>query len=230
MSMTLFMTGIVGPAFLWNLYFYYKDRFKPEPKRYILMAFFLGVLAAFVCTKMYALAPLLGLPGDPSVIMESNRLLFFFYCLVPVGLFEEVTKFLPFLFIIYFLRSFDEPIDGIIYASVIALGFAAYENSFYLPYMEGFEFIGRAIATPLTHGIFSSIWGHAVGKARLEGKSVFKAAAGGLILSVFFHGVFDFFTTSVSLQIFASVVILGVWIWRIRVTERLHKEAVASAS
>jgi RsiW-degrading membrane proteinase PrsW (M82 family) len=136
---------------------------------------------------------------------------------------EEFFKFLPFLVIIATFKCFDEKIDGIIYASVIALGFASYENMGYLVYLSGFELFGRAFASPLTHTIFSSIWGYAVGNAYIHKKSILKASLTGVLLAAFLHGIFNFFTTSFVLRIFSALVILIVWIWRIRIMEKLSK-------
>lgn len=227
MTPLLILSGIIAPAILWIVYYYYKDRLKPEPLLYIGLTFILGFAAGYVCFKSYGLLPLIGLPEDPSIIMDQHRLQFFFYCLGPVGLLEEFIKYLPFLFIIFVFKSFDEKVDGIIYASVIALGFASYENLHYLAYLGGFELIGRAAASPLTHSIFSSIWGYMVGAAKLSHRSVFKASVIGLVISAVLHGIFDFLTTSTTLRLASAVVILGIWIWRLRKIDILGKKEEA---
>jgi RsiW-degrading membrane proteinase PrsW (M82 family) len=134
-----------------------------------------------------------------------------------------VFKFLPFGFIVLRFPSFDEKTDGILYASFIALGFATYENILYLPHLEGFELFGRAFASPLTHTIFSSIWGYRVGLAHMRGRSRVQAAVTGLILAGTCHGLFNFLTTSAELRVLGSLLILVVWIWRITILERSAK-------
>jgi RsiW-degrading membrane proteinase PrsW (M82 family) len=223
MTLTLIAAGIIAPALFWIGYFYYKDRFQPEPFLYIGISYILGFAAAYVCYRSYGLLPLVGLPEDPSLIMENNRQLFFVYSLGPVGLQEEFYKLLPFFIVIRF-KVFDEKIDGIIYASVIALGFASFENLHYLVYLHGFELLGRAIASPLTHTIYSSIWGYMVGRARIEKKPLWKPAILGLMIAALLHGIFDFLTTSAALRLLSTVVILAVWVWRICVIEDLHKK------
>ena len=182
------------------------------------------MISAYACLKFYGLLPLVGIPDDPSALMESRGLEYFFYSLGVIGLVEEFFKFLPFLFIILRLKAFDEVIDGIVYASTIALGFASLENIYYLKYLEGFELFGRAFASPLTHTIFSSVWGYTAGKARIDGKSLFKASLIGLSIAAIVHGVFDFFTLSPTLRIAASLIVLIIWIWRIRVMEKSSQE------
>lgn len=224
MTVWIILSGIIAPAVFWSGYLYYKDRFQPEPIRNLGITYILGLLAAYACMKFYGLLPLVGIPDDPSALMETQSLEYFFYSLGVIGLVEELFKFFPFLFIILRLKAFDETIDGIVYASTIALGFASFENIYYLKYLEGFELFGRAFASPLTHTIFSSIWGYTVGKARIHGKSLFKASLIGLSIAALVHGVFDFLTISPTLRIAASLIVLIIWIWRIRVMERSSRE------
>lgn len=223
MTVWLVLSGIIAPAVFWSGYFYYKDRFHPESFRNLGITYIFGLATAFACIQFFRLLPLIGIPEDPSVIMDTNRLQFFFYSLGVTGLVEEFFKMLPFLFIIYKFRAFDEKIDGIIYASTIALGFASYENFRYLAYLDGFELFGRAFASPLTHTIFASIWGYTIGTARISNKSILKATLIGVTLAALVHGLFDFFTTSPILRLASSVTILIIWIWRIRILERLGR-------
>ena len=223
MTVWLVLSGIIAPAVFWSGYFYYKDRFRPEPFHNLGITYIFGLATAFACIQFFRLLPLIGIPEDPSVIMDTNRLQFFFYSLGVIGLVEEFFKMLPFLLIIYKFRAFDEKIDGIIYASTIALGFASYENFRYLAYLDGFELFGRAFASPLTHTIFASIWGYTIGNARISNKSILKATLIGVTLAALVHGLFDFFTTSPILRLASSVTILIIWIWRIRILERLGR-------
>jgi RsiW-degrading membrane proteinase PrsW (M82 family) len=227
----LIVSGVIAPAILWIGYFYYKDRFQPEPVLIIGITYILGFAAAFICYKSYSLLPLLGLPEDASILMEKHGLPFLLYCLGAVGFLEELLKFLPFILIVIRFKVFDERVDGIIYASVIALGFASYENLHYLPLLDGFALFGRAIASPLTHTIFASIWGHWVGTTYLTAKSlhtgvskVWKASIFGLIIASLFHGIFDYLTTAPTLRIAATAVILGIWVWQLHHIEKLNKE------
>jgi len=224
MTVWIILSGIIAPAVFWSGYFYYKDRFQPEPIRNLGFTYILGLIAAFACVKFFKLLPLIGIPDDPSALMESQGLQFFFYSIGVIGLVEEFFKFLPFLIVVLRLRAFDEQIDGIIYASTIALGFASFENIYYLAYLEGFELFGRAFASPLTHTIFSSIWGYTVGKARIQRRPLFKASLIGILIAAFAHGIFDFFTLSPILRIIASLLILAIWIWRIKVMEQAGKK------
>lgn len=220
MTFWIILSGIIAPAIFWICYFYYKDRFQPEPIRNLGISYLLGIATAFACIKFYGLLPFVGLPDDPSALMNSHRIQFLLYSLGVTGVVEEFFKLLPFLFIITKFKAFDEKIDGIIYASMIALGFASFENISYLAYMDGLELVGRAFASPLTHTIFSSIWGYAIGVARIYKKSILTASLWSILLAAFIHGIFNFFTTSPALRLLSALVILLIWIWRIRILER----------
>ncbi len=220
MTLWIFISGILAPALFWIGYFYYKDRVKPEPFKLIGTAYLLGILAGFLCFQFYRLLPAVGIPDDPSVLMESHRLQFLAYSLGIIGVLEEFFIFLPFILIIVRFKAFDEKTDGIVYASTIALGFASFENLWFLRTMEGLELLGRAFASPLTHTIFSSIWGYTCGLARILDKSLLKASLLGLFMAAVVHGLFDFLTTSPALRVISAGLILVVWIWRIRILDR----------
>lgn len=220
MTFWIILSAIIAPVVFWICYFYYKDRFQPEPIRNLGLTYLLGFIAAFACFYFYRTLPLIGLPEDPSALMEIRGIRYFAYSLGVTGIIEEFFKFLPFLFIILKLKEFDEKIDGIIYASTIALGFASFENIGYLKYLEGFQLFGRAFASPLTHTVFSSIWGYTVGVAKIYKKSIFKASFIGLLLASFVHGIFNFLMTSSFLRAGAALIILVFWLWRIKVMEK----------
>jgi RsiW-degrading membrane proteinase PrsW (M82 family) len=222
-SIGLALALIFAPAAFWIGYAYYHDRVRPEPLVLTAFSYFLGFLAGWLCLHAYGLLlPALGLPADPALIQGLN-LKFLLYCIVVVGLVEEAFKLLPFLAAITRFSDFNDESDGIFYASALAVGFASYENVFYLPALSGFALYGRAIASPLSHAIFASIWGHAVGVAIIRRKSLWPAMVKGLGLSALVHGLFDFLTLSSLLRVLSALLILAVWLWRIRTVERLAK-------
>ena len=224
MTVWLFLSGILAPAIFWIGYFYYKDRLKPEPLIHIGTTYILGFTAAFLCFKLYGLLPHLGIPDDPSALMDQNGFVFLLYCIFVVGLIEEFFKFLPFLLFIQYFKTFDEKVDGIIYAAVIGLGFASFENLQYLLYLDGFEIFGRAIASPLTHTVFASIWGYFGGNALRMKKNRLWTILFSLFLAGLLHGLFDFFTLSSQLRFLAAFLILIIWIGQIIIIDRLQKK------
>jgi RsiW-degrading membrane proteinase PrsW (M82 family) len=223
MSIGLALALIFAPAVFWAGYSYYHDRIKPEPLVLTVFSYFLGFLSGWLCLHAYdILLPVLPLPADPEAIQGLN-LEFLLYCVVVVGLVEEAFKFLPFLAAVTRFSDFNEEMDGIFYASACALGFASYENIHYLPHLTGFALYGRAIASPLSHTVFASIWGYTVGVARVRKKKLWPAILQGLGLAALLHGLFDFFTLSPLLRFLAALLLLAAWLWRIRTSERLAK-------
>lgn len=227
MTVTLVLSAIMAPALFWTGYLYYKDRFQPEPLLKFGASYVLGFAAAFGCLKLYDLLAFAGVPNAYGAqLLTPERGTYLAACLFLTGPLEEMCKFLPFFLVTLRYREFDEKTDGIIYASAVALGFASFENLGYLGYLSGFELFGRAVASPLTHAVFSSVWGYAVASAKLRGKTVFFPAVGGLGLSALFHGLFNFFTTSAALRLLGALLILGIWAW---VIVKFEKEAKAQS-
>jgi RsiW-degrading membrane proteinase PrsW (M82 family) len=219
---------IVAPALGWILYHYYKDRFHPEPLAAALWTFLAGVLAGFFCLELYRLGNRLGLVAGP----EDGSPVFFVYLVVGVGVVEEVAKFLPFRLLSMNLRHFDDPGDGIFYASLAGLGFAAYENWQYLQFLDGAPMVGRALASPLTHAMFASLWGYACGRARFTGRRVWPAALGALAVAAMIHGTYDFLVLArhPALRPATAAIILVIWIWRMERIRRLQHEHGAGGS
>jgi RsiW-degrading membrane proteinase PrsW (M82 family) len=223
-SIWLALALIFFPAAFWIGYAYYHDRFKPEPLVLAAFSYFLGFLSGWLCFHAYdILLPVLGIPADPEAFQGLN-LTFLVYCIVVVGLVEELFKFIPFLAAITHFSDFNDESDGIFYASALALGFASYENVHYLPCLAGFALYGRAIASPLSHTVFAAIWGHTVGMAVIRRQGLRPAILQGVGLAALLHGLFDFLTLSPLLRIFSALLILAAWLWRIRTVERLNKK------
>ena len=213
--------AILAPAVFWLAYYYYKDRRQPEPPANLLAAWVLGFLSGFLCFQFYGVLSRAGLTPDfRAVLSQTSPMEFFSYLVVFNGLVEEIFKFLPFVLVVLRFRAFDEKIDGIVYAAALAVGFASFENIGYLPHLRGLAFMGRAIASPLTHTVFASIWGYAVGRAFLARRSIVPAAVLGLGLAGLAHGLYNFLTFSHAVRVLSAVLILGIWMWVIRTLEK----------
>lgn len=224
MSIPLALALIFGPAAFWIGYAYAHDRSRPEPVVLAAFSYFLGFLSGWLCLHAYdLLLPALDLSADLERIQGLNPN-FFLYTLLVVGLTEEVFKFLPFLCAITRFSDFNEEADGIFYATACAVGFASYENLFYLPLLSGFALFGRAVASPLSHALFASFWGHWVGVARVRRQRLWPAALKGLGLAALAHGSFDFLNLSPALRILSALLVLAAWVWRIRTVERLDRK------
>jgi RsiW-degrading membrane proteinase PrsW (M82 family) len=231
MTLGLLLLPIVLPALFWAAYHYHKDRHLPEPLGNYILCVALGMLAAGLSKAMYIGLEPIGLRFDALALADSNPLGLLAYALLAIGPIEELAKLVPFLLVVIRLRAFDEPLDGIIYASFIALGYAAVENYHYLDYLTGFEAFARGFAGPVIHILFASIWAYWITRAWLAKASIVRPALSGFLLAAGLHGLYDFMVLRypVSALPIAAAMIAAIWIWRLRLMRRLHEEAVADS-
>ena len=228
----LMILPIVVPVIFWSAYHLYKDRHLPEPPGNLLLCLALGVGASFLARGMYASLDWVGLRFDALELAATNATALFAYSMLVIGPIEELAKLLPFLVIVLRFKAFDEPMDGIIYASFIGLGYAAAENVYYLQFLTPIESIARGFASPIVHMLFASIWGHWIGMAHIEGRSILRCSIVGFIIAAALHGLYDFIVLlnpTHALPI-AAALILVIWIWRLQLLHILHLDAVSSES
>jgi RsiW-degrading membrane proteinase PrsW (M82 family) len=150
------------PALHYLFILLWLDRYDPEPGWLLASAFAWGaLLATFVSSIINTIAGSVG--GDT------------FGAVISAPIIEEATKGLGVILIaLLFRREFDSIADGIVYAGVIALGFATVENVSY--YGRALNeaggaglvgtFFGRGILSPFAHVLFTGMTGIAVGMAR----------------------------------------------------------------
>ena len=221
------VAALALPAALWVAYLYYRDRAIPEPPLHVAVSFLLGIGSGALALFAYDLLDSLGWTFEiPSEGFGDSR--FLAACFLVIGPLEELAKFLPFWLYCTRLRDFDEEIDGIVYASCIALGFATFENIHVLPELAGWEQWGRAISSPLVHSVFSSLFGFTWARAITRGAPPLRAGLAGLALAALAHGAYDYLVMTPLLATASAVAVGALWLWRIRVLHRLHREAEAA--
>ncbi len=224
MYYTQCLLPILVPVLFWAAYHYHKDRHLPEPPGYLLLAFLLGVGAFYLGIGLYTLLGLLNLRFDAYLLAESNLGGLFAYSMLVIGPVEEAAKLIPFVLVVLRFRAFDEPVDGIIFASFIALGFGAVENLYALRLLEGAEAWGRAFVGPVLHIVFASIWGYAVGRAWLCRRPLWPALLLSFFVAAAVHGLYDFVVLGLApmaLPIAAALIVI-VWVWRLHRIRDLH--------
>lgn len=227
MQHVLMILPILVPVIFWAVYHYHKDRHLPEPVGHLLLAFMLGMLAAGVSKALFISLGYFDLRYDAGALADSSPVGLLLYAVLAIGPIEEIAKLLPFLLIIVRLQEFDEPLDGIIYASFIGLGYAAVENWQYLDYLTPLEAALRGFASPIVHMLFASIWGYWVAQAVFQDRSMIRGAAIGLAIAALLHGLYDFIVILQprSALPVAALLILVVWLWRLKLMHDLHKQA-----
>jgi RsiW-degrading membrane proteinase PrsW (M82 family) len=231
MQKGLLVVPVILPVFFWAVYHYHKDRHLPEPIPHLLLAFALGLLAAAVSQGLYMALEPVGLRFDALHLADTTTLGLLAYSLLAIGPIEEFSKLIFFLIVIIRFDEFDEPLDGIIYASFIALGYAAVENWQYLDYLTPLQAAARGFASPVVHIVFASIWGHWIAQAHLAGRPVLPAALQGFAIAALLHGIYDFMVLQQPYSALpcAALLIIAMWIWRLRLMRRLHHEATENS-
>jgi len=231
MSQVLLTLPVLVPVLFWAAYHYYKDRALPEPIGNLALCFALGVAAVTMSKGLYGALEPVGLRLDAVGLAGEDGLALFAYTMLAIGPIEEFSEMLPFLLIVIRLRAFDEPLDGIIYASFIGLGYAAVENYYYLDFLNGWQAIARGFAGPVIHMLFASIWAYWITGAWLASRPLAGPALLGFALAAGAHGFYDYLVLRhpVSALPIAAAMIAAIWIWRLRLMQRLHEEAVRGA-
>jgi len=176
------------PVLIVIIYIYVKDKYEKESKRILLYTFLLGaVVSIIITTILYKFFDLfLPIPDDYSVWQQFLKAFFI------VALIEEFSKYVIVRYFNQPRKGFNEPFDGIIYAVMVSMGFAALENILYV--LEGGIEVAliRAVTAIPAHATFAIIMGYFMGKAKFS-KNRVKWNLVGLSLAIVFHGTYDFF-------------------------------------
>ncbi len=209
----LLPVGPVVAAFLWV------DRWEPEPAKLLWLAFGWGACVATITALLInntaeAVGDLLLGRGNGDKISA----------LVSAPLFEEAAKGAFVLGILLFLRAeFDGVVDGIVYAGVVATGFAFTENIYYFgrAFAEyGFgdstspgvvaAFVLRGVLSPFTHPLFTAMIGIGIGLAARSTSKRTRVLAPllGYLAAVVLHALWNGSATLGSATTFLSVYFL----------------------
>jgi len=181
------------------------DRWEPEPRLLLVIAFLWGATASIVIalvvdigtSSLYAAG---GADVNMTVFLQST---------VQAPIVEEVGKGLGIL-LIYLVarRYFDGPVDGIVFAALVGGGFAFTENIQYfaiqiaesgrLDVAVGEIFFIRGILSPFAHVMFSAFTGFFIGLAARKGTALggilmfFVGLVPAILLHAFWNGVLFF--------------------------------------
>ena len=154
------------------------DRFDPEPWWTLMMAFLWGAMAAagFACL----VNTVMGSVGEGIGGRVGGEIL---GAVISAPLVEEGAKATAVLGMFWFMRrEFDGVVDGVIYATFSALGFAMTENVLYYSHglLQGdfaFQVLLRGLLKPWGHPLYTAMTGIGIGIARESTKGWVKLAA-----------------------------------------------------
>lgn len=178
----------IVPGLIWLVVFYQQDRAEPEPKHYVLGVFLLGAVLA----KLVALPLVHGILGVDAWIY-SGRLGLIGGSVLVVGVVQEFLKYAAVRYTVYNSREFDEPLDGIVYASAAGLGFATMLNADYIIGYGGVDMrvgILWIVVNALAHASFAAVLGYIMGRAKFRKGSDALPLIGGITLAAVLNGTF----------------------------------------
>ncbi|MCL1923894.1 MAG: PrsW family intramembrane metalloprotease [Propionibacteriaceae bacterium] len=192
------------------------DRLEPEPVPMLVMAFLWGAgSAVLVSALVEEFGAFLIVVGTSADVEWSTVVI-----LAPVV--EEICKGAVLFGILFFRRHEINGItDGVVYASMCALGFAAVENIHY--YVSSWSmfatFIGRGVLSPMVHPVATAMTGIGIALSiTRRGPTKFFLPVGGLILAMVLHAIWNagtFFGVGGSLLALLIIcgVMVGIILW-----------------
>jgi RsiW-degrading membrane proteinase PrsW (M82 family) len=214
--MGLIAAGLIGyaTALLFAYILYWLDRYEKEPIPLLGGVFLWGAVvaagSAFLINTILGVGIYVFTGSDAATNLATGTLI--------APLVEEVLKGLAVLVVfLVFRQEFDSILDGIIYAGVAALGFAATENVYYI-YTYGFLENGwsgllsltfiRVILVGWQHPFYTAFFGIGLAVSRLNRRGFVRIAAPllGLALAMFTHA---FHNTLASLMSGNEGLVLG---------------------
>ncbi len=198
-------------AIAWLVYFRWKDA-HPEPLRLVVSAYLAGGVAVVLAFAGYAAATALGMPSERGDSVGSVAR----FCLLTVGPVEEGAKFLTAWLLFFRHRECDEEIDGLVYATAVALGFSCVENVLYLPAIAWPARLARAAATPLSHSVFAALWGLGWAHGRFESRTApgrFLWPALGFVAACVCHAAYDLAILAYDATLLSGVLVFSLWAW-----------------
>ncbi|WP_406313863.1 PrsW family intramembrane metalloprotease [Streptosporangium sp. NBC_01639] len=178
------------------------DRMEPEPRSNLIFAFAWGAGVAVLVAGLVNSFNLVYIENTVRLGYDTARNIAATFG-APVV--EETMKGLVLLGLLKFKRAeLDGPTDGIIYASMVGLGFAMSENvSYYVAALDDLGAQGLAVTvvlrgflSPFAHPLFTSMIGVAVAyAAQLRGPVRILVIAAGWIGAMLLHGIWNGFAS-----------------------------------
>ncbi len=181
---------------------YWLDRYEKEPVPLLTVVFFWGAVVAaggaYIINTVLGMGFYLFTGSEVAADIATGSLI------APVV--EEILKGLAVVIVfLFYRREFDSILDGIIYAGIAALGFAATENAIYI--YRGWESGGwdgfwqlvfiRVIIVGWQHPFYTAFFGIGLAVARLNRNTLTRVAAPllGLGMAIFTHSLHNTLAT-----------------------------------
>lgn len=220
MSLLALLAIAMAPGVAIGVYIYLKDQHEKEPISLLVKSFFYGVFSTFVTLFISGIISQFVAINDRDVSEQAV------HAFLIVALVEESSKFIFVRGILYRNKNFNEPFDGIVYAVMVSMGFATFENIFYVADGGLSVALTRMFTAVPAHATFGVLMGYFLGKAKFEHKKSYYAFH-ALGIATLFHGAYDYFlfisfVPGIWLGAMASL-ILGIYLSRKAI--RIHQSA-----
>ncbi|PPF12083.1 MULTISPECIES: PrsW family intramembrane metalloprotease [unclassified Rathayibacter] len=173
------------------------DRWEPEPALGLWFAFLWGAAGSVAIALLVDLGVQIAVYASGQQPSGSD----FVGAVIQAPLVEETAKGIGVLLVLLiWRRTFDGPVDGIVYAAVVASGFAFVENILYFgsALVEGglgslaVTFFLRGVLSPFAHVLFTACTGAALGFAsNRPAVARLPIALLGLALAAFLHALWN---------------------------------------
>ena len=207
---TLFF-GFV-PMFIFAYILYWSDRYEKEPIPLLFGVFSWGMIiaagGAYILNTIFGITVFSLTGSEIASDLATGS--------ISAPLVEESLKGLAVVFVfLFFYHEFDSVLDGIVYAGVAALGFAATENVIYI--WRGYDSGGwqglfqlvliRVILVGWQHPFYTAFTGIGLAVARLNRSWIIKFVAPiiGFCLAIFTH---SFHNTLAGIPFFGDITCL----------------------
>ena len=214
--MVLLLATIL-PSILIVLFFVQSDKFK-EPTSEIIKVFFYGILITIPAFFINSY-----LSGIWASTQMNEGLRSSFFSAAPV---EEGLKLAVLYFLVYKMKDFNEPIDGIVYGVTVSLGFATLENFYYVyvlaDYYETTSMsmaLLRSFSAVPAHAIFGVFMGYFFMRYAFikKGDNLIFA----FLVPFTLHGCYNLFTMSNFL--ISLILIIVSWFIALKMFSKLKK-------
>ncbi|NLY19124.1 MAG: PrsW family intramembrane metalloprotease [Clostridiaceae bacterium] len=214
----------VIPGIALSIGLYLTDRYDREPVRLLIKLFVFGMLSAIPTIIAERLLSNLNIFGGLLSIAWT--------AFIVAGLTEEYFKRLVVMKLAYYHGAFNEKLDGIIYCTFSALGFATIENIMYV--VSGYDadpYIGlyRGLLSVPAHMLFAVTMGYYLSLAKFSPDNrtrsfYFKRS---LVIPIFLHGSFNFILMAgiQLLMILFIPFVIFLWITNLKKLNKFYKES-----
>lgn len=200
--------GAVCGAMLWIGYFRRIDILEHERIIDVVIALIVGYLTPTLALWIYYGLEIIGFNFNGELV---NDLV---YSIFGVGITEEFSKLLGVFIAFKILKKrINEPIDYLVFAGILALGFSVRENFIYYNNYGAQIATGRTLISCLVHIINTSICVYGLYRFKLfkKGNNYINSIV-GISVAIASHGLFDFFLIQPFLGIYTTLLATAVYL------------------